>query len=410
LILEFVLVVGYNLINGLIGEGYASNLRKGAPCLLITILLILSLLVWAGIFVDSFVGLKTLHRLEDEAPLLEGPPVSIIVAARNEEKDIERCVLSQLKQTYSNIEWILVNDRSTDRTGQIMDDLKKMDSRIKVIHVSTLPDGWLGKNHALYTGAQHASGELLLFTDADVLFQKDAVGKAVRYFIRNKLDHLTAAPNLHGKSFWLRTFVAFFLFGFSYFKRPWMANRPHSKIGTGIGAFNMISREAYARFGTHENIKMRPDDDLMLGMKIKQMGMQQRIVTAMDLLEVEWYGNLKEALVGLEKNTFAGLHYRISMVLFAIAGVFISQVLPFFTVFSAHWTILSLANIILIAIIYTMIIKRMTTHSPLLFLVFPITALIFIYSIIRASFLTFRRGGIVWRGTKYRLSELREKD
>lgn len=380
---------------------------------MLIILLFLSLLVWVTVLIDASLGFRRLDRLEEEDELVQGPPlVSIIVAARNEERDIETSIQSQLKQSYSQIEWILVNDRSTDKTGEKMEELYKLDSRIKVIHISHLPEGWLGKNYALYTGAQEAAGELFLFTDADVLYQPAAVGKAVGYLNRNKLDHITAAPNLNGKSFWLKSFVAFFLFGFSYYKRPWMANNPKSKTGTGIGAFNLLTRKAYQAIGTHEGIKMRPDDDLMLGMKIKEYGLKQRIVTAMKLLEVEWYPSLKEALIGLEKNTFAGLHYRISMVLFAIAGTFISQVLPFFTLFSADSTVmgLSIANIVMIAIVYTLIIKRMTSYSPLLFLVFPITALLFIYSIIRASILTFIRGGIVWRGTKYQLSELRKKD
>jgi hypothetical protein len=127
---------------------------------------------------------------------------------------------------------------------------------------------------------------------------------------------------------------------------------------------------------------------------------------------VEWYGSLKEALVGLEKNTFAGLHYRISMVIFAILGVFITNVLPFVMIFSGNKTValLSFGNIVLCGILYVVVIKKLTLFSPMMFLVFPITALLFIYSIIRASLLTFKRGGIVWRGTTYRLSELREKD
>ncbi|MFE8695541.1 glycosyltransferase [Cytobacillus sp. FJAT-53684] len=376
---------------------------------MLTALLLLSLLVWIAVLIDASAGFRKLDRLEKESEQTDGPLLSIIVAARNEEKDIESSIISQLNQQYKNIEWILVNDRSTDKTGKIMDALKEKDERIKVIHIEELPKAWLGKNYALYMGTQKANGDLLLFTDADVQFQKQAIGKAISYFTKNKLDHLTAAPNLYGRSILLQSFIAFFMFGFSYYKRPWMANRPRSKTGMGIGAFNLVTSNAYHAIGTHEAIKMRPDDDLMLGKKIKQMGLKQRIVTAMNLLEVEWYGSLKEALIGLEKNTFAGLHYRISMVLFAIAGVFISQVLPFFTLFSYDHVILSTANILLLATVYTFIIKKMTSFSPLLFLLFPLTALIFIYSIIRACFLTFKRGGIMWRGTKYRLSELREK-
>ncbi|WP_286229071.1 glycosyltransferase [Neobacillus mesonae] len=380
--------------------------------IILTALFAIGIVVWLGFLADALLGLRNLEALEKEKDLETGPLLSVITAARNEEKQIKASILSQLRQTYQNVEWILVNDRSTDQTGAIMDELAELDARISVIHIETLPEGWLGKNHALYTGALEASGKWLLFTDADVKYEPQAFTKALHYFERHQLDHLTAAPNLNAKSFWLKTFVAFFLFGFSFYKRPWMANNPKSKIGTGIGAFNLLRKSAYQAFGTHEKIKMRPDDDLQLGMKLKKAGFRQKIVTALPLIEVEWYGSLKEAFVGLEKNTFAGLNYRISMVFIAIFGVFTTNVLPFIAVFSDNKIIalLSLGNIVLSGIHYFFIIKRMTIFSPAMFLVLPITALLFIYSIIRASFLTFKRGGIVWRGTTYRLSELREKD
>ncbi|MFJ7725455.1 glycosyltransferase [Neobacillus sp. NPDC097160] len=379
---------------------------------ILIILFTLGILVWLVFLLDALIGFRHLDALEKEPELETGPLLSVIVAARNEEKQITASILSQLKQTYKHVEWILVNDRSIDGTGKIMDELLREDARITVIHITELPEGWLGKNHALYKGTLQSSGKWLLFTDADVRFEEEAFAKALHYFEKHQLDLLTAAPNLNANRFWLKTFVAFFLFGFSYFKRPWMANNPKSKIGTGIGAFNLVSKTAYESFGTHEKIKMRPDDDLQLGMKMKRAGYRQRIVTAQRLIEVEWYGSLKEAFVGLEKNTFAGLNYRISMVFFSIFGVFVTNVLPFLTIFSGNKTIvlLSLGNIVTSGILYVVIIKRMTVFSPALFLVLPITALLFIYSIIRASFLTFKRGGIVWRGTTYRLSELREKE
>lgn len=376
------------------------------------ILFTLGIIVWIVFVIDAAIGLRRIDSLRQEPGLSNGPLLSVIVAARNEENHLRASILSQLGQTYENVEWILVNDRSDDGTGDVMDELAQQDFRIKVIHIRHLPEGWLGKNFALYTGSQAAAGKWLLFTDADVKYQDETFAKALHYFEKHQLDHLTAAPNLHAKKFWLKTFVAFFLFGFSYFKRPWQANNPKSKIGTGIGAFNLMSKKAYEAFGTHERIKMRPDDDLQLGMRLKQEGYRQRIVTALECIEVEWYGSLREAFVGLEKNTFAGLNYQVGMIFFSIFGVFVTNVLPFIMLFSESSTIalLSLGNILISGIHYVMIIKRMTVFSPILFLVLPITALLFIYSIIRASYLTFRRGGIVWRGTTYRLSELKDRD
>jgi glycosyltransferase involved in cell wall biosynthesis len=379
---------------------------------MLTVLFSMGILVWTVFLIDVLIGLRKIDALEAEDRLENGPLLSVIVAARNEAGQIKSSILSQLEQTYKNVEWILVNDRSTDSTGLLMDELQQEDSRITIIHIEELPESWLGKNNALYRGYLQASGKWLLFTDADVKFDKEAFAKALKYFERHRLDHLTAAPNLTAKKFWLKTFVAFFLFGFSYFKRPWAANNPKSRIGTGIGAFNLVSKASYEAFGTHEKVKMRPDDDLQLGLRMKQAGYSQRIVTALKLIEVEWYGSLQEAFIGLEKNTFAGLQYRVGMVFFAIFGVFITNVLPFTTIFSTDKIValLSLGIILLSGIHYVMVIKKMTLFSPAMFLVLPVTALLFIYSIIRASLLTFKRGGIMWRGTLYKLSELREKE
>jgi glycosyltransferase involved in cell wall biosynthesis len=379
---------------------------------MLTILFSLGIVVSVVFLIDAILGLHKVDSLEMETNLKSGPLLSVIVAARNEEKKIKASILSQIKQTYQHVEWILVNDRSTDNTGLIMYNLQREDPRIKVIHIDHLPNGWLGKNHALYTGAKLASGKLLLFTDADVKYENETFAKALHYFERHQLDYLTAVPNLNANGFWLKSFVAYFLMGFSYFKRPWMANHPNSKIGTGIGAFILVNKEAYERFGTHERVRMRPDDDLQLGMKMKKEGYNERVVTAINLIEVEWYESLREAFVGLEKNTFAGLNYRISLVLFAVFWIFVYNVLPFLTVFSANplLSLLSWGNILGMGILYVFIIKRLTLFSPAFFFIFPITALLFIYSIVRASLLTFKRGGIVWRGTTYKLSELREKN
>ncbi|MGG3913523.1 glycosyltransferase [Rossellomorea vietnamensis] len=379
---------------------------------LLLILLSAVLVVWIVLAVEVWRGLDTLSPLEGLSGTVSGPFLSIIVPVRNEEVAITDSILSQLKQDYKRIEWILVNDRSTDRTPEKIEALAKMDNRIRVLHIDTLKKGWLGKNQALYKGYLISKGTLILFTDADVLYKDPAtLSRAVAAFQSQKLDHLTLAPNIKSKTFWLKSFVSFFLFGFSFYKRPWKANDPSSATGVGIGAFNLITRSAYEEIGTHEKIKHMPDDDLQLGIHIKKGGKRQGLLTALHSLEVEWYHSLKGAFQGLEKNTFAGLHYSILLVVFAMTGVFCSTVLPFLTIFSGHNLIrtVSLLIILLIFITYFKVIKEMTKESPLLILFLPFTALLFIYSIARATFLTFKRGGIEWRGTVYPLKELRQK-
>ncbi|WP_404432608.1 glycosyltransferase [Sutcliffiella horikoshii] len=377
-------------------------------------LALFTFLFWFAVWLDALIGMKKIAKLElvkeDESLHSRGPLLSIIVAAKDEEKHIEASLQSQLQQTYSNIEWIVVNDRSTDRTGTIIDQLAKTEPRMKNIHIKELENGWLGKNHALYKGYLQSKGEYILFTDADIIFQKDTVIKAMTYFQNKKLDHLTLAPNLKGSSFWTNAFVSFFLFGFGYFKRPWKSNDPNSKSAIGIGAFNLLSRKAYEEIGTHRNIKMRPDDDLMLGKQIKQARKRQHLALALEHLQVEWYPDLRSALIGLEKNTFAGLFYSYFMVLFAITGLFLSQLFPFIALFVTTGTtqLTFLISILMLFLAYNVTANKMAKGANIYLTVLPITVLLFIYSIARATILTLDRGGIIWRGTFYSIKQLKK--
>ncbi len=380
--------------------------------ILLFYLLVSVLIVWIVISIDVYKGLSKVSTIFDYPYKHSGPLVSIIVPARNEEKAIYQSIRSQLTQEYNHIEWIVVNDRSTDKTAEKIHKLTQHDERVKAIHLTSINKGWLGKNHALYKGYLQSKGEILLFTDADVMFLDSTIlSRAVSCLQTQHIDHLTLAPQLKAQSYWLKSFIAFFLFGFSFYKRPWKANDPTSKIGMGIGAFNIITRSAYQQIGTHEAIKEVPDDDLQLGMKIKQHDKKQKFLTALPALEVEWYGSIKEAFRGLEKNTFAGLHYSYLMVFISILGVFCSTVLPFITIFIPKNPVqlISLAILLLIFQTYRTVIKHMTMTSLIHFVTLPITALLFIYSIIRATFLTIKRGGIEWRGTVYSFKELKQK-
>lgn len=377
-------------------------------------LAVFTFLFWFAVWLDARQGMTKITKLEnvqEEARSNNnGPLLSIIVAAKDEEKHIKASLLSQFQQTYSNIEWIVVNDRSNDQTGDILNHLAHMEPRMKVIHIKYLKEGWLGKNHALYEGFLQSKGEYILFTDADILFQKDTISKAMTYFQQKGLDHLTLAPNLKGSSFWTNAFISFFLFGFGFFKRPWKANDPSSKSAIGIGAFNLLSRTAYEGIGTHKNIKMRPDDDLMLGSMIKQAGKKQPLALALDHLQVEWYPDLRSALIGLEKNTFAGLFYSYFMVLFAISGLFLSQLFPFIGLFATTGiTQVTFAlSILMLFLAYNETANKMAKGSNIYLTVFPVTVLLFIYSIARATILTLYRGGIVWRGTFYSIKQLKK--
>jgi glycosyltransferase involved in cell wall biosynthesis len=375
-------------------------------------LLSIMMLVAILVFTDTWKGIKTVLPLSAVEPIANKEKVSIIVAARNEETSIEMTILSLMGQTHQELEIIVVNDRSTDATGLKVNDLAKQHHQVITIHIDELPGGWLGKNHALFKGYQMATGSYLLFTDADIYFEKDTISKALTYLKEQTVDHITIAPDLQSKGFWLQAFISYFLYGFSVFKRPWTANHDHSKRGgMGIGAFNLIRRDVYEQIGTHEAIKNRPDDDLKLGQSIKQNGYKQRFLSGVNQLWVEWYPSLQEAIKGLEKNTFAGLFYSLTVTVLAVSAIVISHFLPIFTLFSSDRIVqwLSALFLLLFLILYGVIIVKMTSYSLWKLAVYPITTAIFLYSTIRAVALTYRNGGIQWRGTFYSLEELRAK-
>lgn len=392
--------------------------------MVLSVLALLTLLYWAVMGFVSFRGLRRIDRLPSNVkPHRETPYVSIIVAAKEEETSITETIRHLLNQDYERFEIIVINDRSEDRTGVKLEELKKwslgkkgLEVSLKVIHITSLPQGWLGKNHALYQGYLQARGEYVLFTDADVMYKTSTVKDAVQYMLSQQVDHLTLAPNLAARRFWLRAFVHYFLFAFNLAVMPWRANNDtQHRAGVGIGAFNLISKKAYEAIGTHQAIALRPDDDLQLGMKVKQAGFKQRIALAPDHLQVEWYPSLTAAVRGLEKNLFAGLNYRISLVILAMAGQFLAFSFPFMAIwiFSGWigWSYLVVVAMLLGT--YLNHIRKMTPTAKInrMFafeaLVFPFTALLFIYVFVRSVFLAWKQKGIYWRGTFYSLKELK---
>ena len=195
---------------------------------------------------------------------------------------------------YPELEITLVNDRSTDRTGEILDRLAGEFPQLNVVHLSELPGGWLGKNHALQLGASRSRGEWLLFTDADIVFDPSTLRRAITYVNAHQVDHLAATPDCHMPTWLLTCFAVTFAMYFSLFVRIWAVRNPRSTAHIGIGAFNLVRASVYQAVGGHETIRMRPDDDLKLGKIIKLAGYRQDVVNGTGLIGVEWYASVAE--------------------------------------------------------------------------------------------------------------------
>ena len=360
--------------------------------------------------IDLVAGNRSIRFLKDvpstgNAP---GPKVSIIIPARNEERNIQEALRSVLCQDYENTEIIVIDDRSTDQTAAILDGMAQAEPRLRVVHVRELPPGWLGKNHGLYIGAHQATGDMLLFTDADIVMQPASVRKAFGYMLTNRLDHLTITPEVRMPGILLDLFVGAFTVFFSLYARPWKAKDPKSKRFIGIGGFNLVRAPVYRAVGTHRAIAMRPDDDIKLGKLIKSGGYRQELLFGRDMLQVEWYSSLRELIDGLMKNAFAGVNYSILAVISFSIAQFLLNVWPFLGLILTHG-ITRILNVVVVLLITFLCWDIAQFHNSRRWygIGFPISTLLFIYIIWRSMLMTLVNNGIRWRGTHYPLAELR---
>jgi glycosyltransferase involved in cell wall biosynthesis len=362
------------------------------------------------IAIDLWQGNRRVRSLRDVAPLdaAEWPRVSVVIAARNEARNIEEALQSVLNQDYPHLEIIVADDRSTDDTGRILDRMAASDERLRPLHITELPPGWLGKNHALDYGARQATGDFLLFTDADIVMHKAAVRLAISHALRERRDHIAIGPEAHMPGVMLNAFLGVFGLFFSLFSKPWKAVDPRSSRFIGIGAFNLVRAEAYRQIGGHERIRMRPDDDMKLGKLIKQEGYRQELLHGVGMIRVEWYASVRELIDGTEKNFFAGLEYNLAVAVGAVVLQLALFIWPFVAVWvttdATRW--LNLASVLMVLVIYAVGAPLVGARRRYAFL-FPVSVLLFIYLMWNAARKTILNGGINWRDTHYPLAELK---
>ena len=373
-------------------------------------LAVLTFLLWFITALDIMIGNRRVRALRDISPLpANGPRVSIIVAARNEERNIQEALASLLRLSYPDYELIVVDDRSEDGTGAILDAMAAVNSRLRIIHLTELPAGWLGKNHALWRGAREATGELLLFTDADIIMERTVLNRAVAMLQEERLGHLAVSPSMTMPTTFLQMFGASFIIFFSMFARPWKARDPKSSCHVGIGAFNMVRASAYRAVGGHETIRLRPDDDMKLGKILKKGGFRCDVAYGPDFLSVEWYSSLGEAVRGLEKNAFSGCDYRIWFALSGVVFHLVCTVWPYQALFlTSGPTWLLYGGVVLLLTILFADCASFHGSRRWYAVGFPFATLLFVWIIIRTTTLNLLQGGISWRGTFYSLAELKK--
>jgi glycosyltransferase involved in cell wall biosynthesis len=366
---------------------------------------------WLYFGLRSVIGLFYLPWLRNFPPLdTENPPrISLIFAARDEQEKLPLALRTLSKIAYPNLEIIAVDDRSQDKTVSILDDAARNDDRLRIIHVKELPQGWLGKPHALQKAYEAATGEWLLFTDADVRFAPDAISRAMTLVQTRNLDHLTLFGDVDHEGFWETVLLTFFGLAMHLAGDSHRVANPNSRAYLGIGAFQLVRRSAYEACGTHKRLAMEVVDDMKLGKILKLGGYRSCVGVAVGFLAVRWHAGFGNLVRGVTKNFFAALNYSVPLTFAAITSMLLTNFAPFMAVIFGHgWVRILAAISVAIALLLHIFVDLGAKISPLYALTHPIGALIFCWMLLRSMIVTLRQGGVIWRDTFYKLSELKK--
>jgi GT2 family glycosyltransferase len=340
------------------------------------------------------------------------PRLSVVVPACNEAEELASAVGTLLTQDYPDLEIVLVDDRSTDETGRIVDRLAAGDGRVKAIHVTELPEGWLGKVHAMHRGYQAATGQFVLLTDADVHFEPPALRKAVAYCLEHNLDHLAAVPKLHPASLVLESMIGVFIRAFLAFTRPWAVSDPKSRAFLGVGAFNLLRREAMDATEGLPWLRLETADDVGLGYMMKRSGARCAAVSAFALVWLHWYSSLGQAASGVEKGFASAFHFSFPVAMVKAGLILAFELSPLLGVLPVFRPDLPVAwaapAVTALWALSTALLHRWARGRLLAVLLFPLAVPILAALSVRAGWLGWRRGGVMWRGTLYPSQVLRQ--
>ncbi len=346
------------------------------------------------------------HAVPPETKL---PRVSIIIPARNEAAMIEEAVRSLLAIDYPDYEVLVVDDRSEDATGEILDRLKsEYGARLEVVHVRELPTDWLGKTHAMWKAAQEATGEWLLFSDADVLHAPAALRRVVYYAEQEQAAHMVLFPTILMESVGERMMISFFQAMFIFTQRPWKVRDARARDAIGVGAFNMVRRTAYEKIGTYQSMRLSVVDDMRLGEKVKEAGLPSRVAFGDGMVRIRWVVGAHGVICSLTKNFFAYLRYNIALALLATLGLLWLHLGPWVgALFATGWARLVYTSALFCVLMVYVGMGRRTKISIGYVLLHPVASVLMVFTLVRSTVLTLARGGVVWRGTFYPLEDLK---
>ena len=340
-------------------------------------------------------------------PLSAYPFVSVCVPARNEQRDIEACLTSLLNQEYPNFEVIVVDDNSTDNTPGIIKSLQERYSNLISISGAELPPDWYGKPFALHQAEQKSQGELLLFTDADPIFQPWALTTAVHLMQKHRVDMLSLLPDAVFGSFWERAVQPVIFSSIAALTRFRKVNDPESSAAMGVGAFIMLRREVYDQVGGYETLKQAILEDIGMARLVKRSGFKIMIADGKRIYSIRMYHSLQEIWIGWRKNFFIAMKKSIFRTLYYIVCIWVFLVTPWLMVGVHLWvgSGLILLGMACAGLGLVMIAELVVCHELKLkkryALLFPLGALVMAAVMINSMAHMLFRGQTEWRGRIY---------
>jgi glycosyltransferase involved in cell wall biosynthesis len=342
-----------------------------------------------------------------DLPVLSAEPrVSVVIAARDEASRLPATLDRLLAQQEVLLEIIVVDDRSRDETPQILTAYVQAHAVVKYLRIEVLPDGWLGKCHACHQGANLATGDWILFTDADCWLKPDTLVRALRVAQREHADHITLTPGVAPQTALARAWhLTFLITLLSWLRR---VNTDHPKAFLGMGAFNLMRREAYEQCGGYEALRLTVVDDIKLGLLLRRAGKRTRGFIGGDDVECHWGATVGHMIQVMEKNYFAALDYRTV----AVFGLLVVTTLiwggTLFGLVSGRLTgVAAAVSALFLAIPGARLARKLNWHPGTGCLV-PFTYFVLIFAIANSTWRTLRQRGIYWRDTFYPLKMLRE--
>jgi glycosyltransferase involved in cell wall biosynthesis len=378
-----------------------------------TIIFDLVTTLFVGTSIAWFINLRWAHRLPSLEHLAAGgesrteKPIrcSVVIAARDEAARVEQTLRHLLAQRGVDAEFIVVDDRSADGTGDIVARFAKDDPRVQLKRVDVLPEGWLGKCHACHVGASAATGDWILFTDADCWLKPDVIARALRVAERDKADHVTMAAGTVLESTAARAWYLLFLTGLA----AWMAgvNRDRPKSHIGVGAFNLVRADAYRQCGGYEALRLTVVDDIKLGLLLRRAGKRTRAFIGGDDVECHWGKTVASMVKIMEKNYFAAIDYRLGVAAAGSLAVVLISAILFWGLISGTAAGLVAAGSIFVPVLPTCILAKRVGWSWPCAVLAPFMFPVFFYALLNSTFVALRNGGIRWRETFYPLASLR---